>query len=152
MTPQRLVVGCLLWVAFASVLTGCVTGDARDTEPKDLPIAQQWNGRSACVVVDAPNRGAVVSSPLRVRGRARGNWFFEGDFPIVLKDANGKVIARGFATAKDEWMTEKFVPFEGTLEFKKPSAGDRGTLILKKDNPTGLPEHDDALKIPVSFK
>ena len=53
-------------------------------------------------------------------------------------------------------MTEEFVPFSAVLEFVTPTAGDpelnRGTLILQKDNPSGLPEHDDALEIPVVFK
>jgi hypothetical protein len=102
--------------------------------------------------VDSPTPGAVVTSPLAVRGKARGTWFFEGDFPLLLKDAGGKVIAEKYATAKGEWMTQDFVPFEGTLEFKKPSSYDRGTLIFKKDNPTGRPEHDDALEITVFFE
>jgi len=29
---------------------------------------------------------------------------------------------------------------------------DNGTLILEKDNPSGLPEHDDSLEIPVVLK
>jgi hypothetical protein len=112
----------------------------------------QGNCRSRYIVVDSPAPGAVVASPLRVRGRARGTWFFEGDFPIVLKDASEKIIAEGYVTAKAQWLTEKFVPFEGTLEFKKPSSWDRGTLLLKKDNPTGLRKHDDSLQLPVVFK
>jgi len=104
------------------------------------------------IVVDSPAAGTLVTSPLRVRGEARGIWFFEGDFPLVLTDGRGKVVAKGFCTAKKEWMTDDFVPFEGTLEFKKPSSGEKGMLILKKNNPTDLPEHDDALEIPVFFK
>lgn len=46
-------------------------------------------------------------------------------------------------------MTEEFVPFTATLRFTSP--GGHGTLILRKDNPSGLPEHDDALVIPVRF-
>jgi hypothetical protein len=102
--------------------------------------------------VDAPYPGELITSPIRVWGRARGTWFFERDFPIVLKDANGEIIAEGFVTAKDEWMTEKFVPFEGTLAFEKPKTVDRGTLTFEKDNPTDLPENDDAREIPVLFK
>ena len=67
-------------------------------------------------------------------------------------DEDGKVITKGFATAKSPWMTEKYVPFQGTIEFKKPSSSDKGTLVLKKDNPTGLGEHDDVLAIPVFLK
>jgi hypothetical protein len=49
-------------------------------------------------------------------------------------------------------MTEDFVPFTATIEFETPDYGDIGALILKKDNPSGLPEHDDAYEIPVRFK
>ena len=48
-------------------------------------------------------------------------------------------------------MTADYVEFEGKIQFKSQSAGQRGTLILKKDNPTGLAKFDDALKIPVNF-
>ena len=51
------------------------------------------------------------------------------------------------------------MPFEGTIEFENPSFpgvdeehfSRRGTLIFQKDNPSGLPEHDDALEIPILF-
>jgi len=109
------------------------------------------NCRHEFIVVQSPEPGAVISSPLKVRGRARGTWFFEGDFPLVLEDRKGRVIARGYVTAQGEWMTKKFVPFEGTLAFEKPAAGGRGTLVFKKDNPTDHPELDDVLELPVNF-
>jgi hypothetical protein len=117
-----------------------------------LKVWPRGNCKSGYIVVDAPYPGELITSPIRVWGCARGTWFFEGDFPIVLKDANGQIIAEGFVTAKGEWMTEKFVPFEGTLAFEKPKVFERGTITFKKDNPTGLAEHDDALEIPVLFK
>ncbi len=110
------------------------------------------NCRSEFIVIDTPAPGTLVSSPLTVRGRARGNWFFEGDFPLLLKDARGDVLARGYATAQGEWMTTGFVPFEGRLDFARPVGGDRGTLVLQKHNPTDLPQHDDAAEIPVFFR
>ncbi len=95
-----------------------------------------------------------VSSPLVVSGEARGPWFFEASFPVVLADWDGKIIAQGIARAQGEWMTEEFVPFEATLTYTLPVdiPYRRGTLILKKDNPSGLPEHDDAFEIPVTFR
>ena len=95
--------------------------------------------------------GDLIESPLLVTGEARGYWYFEASFPIVLVNWDGLIIANGFATAQGEWMTEEFVPFEGTIEFTKPSYGDNGALILQKDNPSNLPEFDDALEIPVKF-
>jgi len=96
--------------------------------------------------------GDSIESPLVITGEARGYWYFEASFPIVLVNWDGLIIANGFATAQDEWMTEDFVPFEGTLEFTKPSYGENGALILQKDNPSDLPEFDDALEIPIKFK
>jgi hypothetical protein len=49
-------------------------------------------------------------------------------------------------------MTDNFVPFESEIKFKMPKPGSRGTLILKKDNPTDLPEHDDELEIVIYFE
>jgi hypothetical protein len=118
-------------------------------------LVQVWpkgNCKSALIVVDAPTPGAVITSPLRVQGKARGVWFFEGDFPLLLMDSHRRVIAKGFATAKGEWMTQKFVSFEGILKFKKLEGSSMGTLAFIKDNPTDRPEFDDALEIPVCFK
>jgi hypothetical protein len=109
------------------------------------------NCRQDFIVVASPKAGDVIRSPLKIRGQARGTWFFEGDFPLILKDPKGRIIAQGYATARGQWMTKEFVPFEGTLKFEKPAVGGRGTLVFKKDNPTDRPELDDALELPISF-
>jgi hypothetical protein len=102
--------------------------------------------------VSYPRPGNTIESPVTIKGEARGYWFFEASFPVYILDWGGTPIARGVAEAKGEWMTEDFVPFEVTLTFLTPTRSDRGTLILKKDNPSGLKEHDDLLRIPVIFK
>jgi hypothetical protein len=107
--------------------------------------------RSDQIAVDLPERGAVVASPLEVRGRAHGTWFFEGDFPLVLLDGRGNLVAQGFATAQGEWMTTEFVPFSAVLRFESAAPGP-GRLILEKDNPSNRRELDDALVFPVVFK
>lgn len=102
--------------------------------------------------VSTPRPNQVISSPLTIEGEARGFWFFEGSFPIVLTDWDGLIIAEGIATAKGEWMTEGFVPFTATLEFKNPKYKNNGTLILRRDNPSGLSENDKALEIPIIYE
>jgi len=108
------------------------------------------------IQVEEPRANEVVSSPLVVKGKARGPWFFEASFPVILTDWDGRIIAQAPAQAQSEWMTEDFVPFTATLEFEKPEhingVVNRGSLILKKDNPSGLPEHDDALEFTVLFE
>jgi len=54
------------------------------------------------------------------------------------------------AQAQGDWMTENFVPFAATLDFTTPTTA-TGSLILEKDNPSGLPENDKQLTIPVKF-
>lgn len=107
--------------------------------------------KSDLIIINNPRPNQTVSSPILINGEARGNWFFEASFPIFLTDWDGRIIAEGYATAKSDWMTTEFVPFEATLEFSidKDIYSNKGTLILKKDNPSGLSEFDDALEIPV---
>lgn len=100
---------------------------------------------------DYPRPNQTISSPITIKGQARGNWFFEASFPVELTDMNGKIIAHGIAQAKGEWMTTDFVPYEVTLSFTTDMDGKTGFLVLKKDNPSGLPEHDDSLSIPIIF-
>ena len=97
-----------------------------------------------------PRPNQVISSPITVSGEARGYWFFEASFPVRLYDANNVEIALGIAQAQEDWMTEDFVPFEVVLDFEKPATAE-GTLVLERDNPSGLAENADALMIPVKF-
>src|SRR3989344_3568458 len=108
--------------------------------------------KSNLIRVLSPRPSEEIMSPLIITGEARGTWYFEASFPIVLVGWDGLIIAEGHAQAQGEWMTEEFVPFKATLIFKAPTYKNYGTLILRKDNPSGLPEHDDAIEIPVLFR
>lgn len=101
--------------------------------------------------ISEPRPNTLVTSPLTVKGMARGNWFFEANFPVKLFDGNGEFLAQGIAQATSEWMTTEFVPFETTLSFIVPTTTS-GTLLLSKDNPSGLPENTDALRVPLRFR
>lgn len=93
----------------------------------------------------------VVKSPFAIKGEARGTWYFEASFPVKLLDANGNILVQAPAQAQGEWMTTDFVPFEITLTFAKPATA-TGVLVLEKDNPSGLPQFADELRIPVKFQ
>jgi hypothetical protein len=100
--------------------------------------------------VTEPSPGSPVESPLVITGEARGMWYFEASFPVELVDAKGKVLATAIAQAEDDWMTENFVPFRATFTFAGPPPG-VGAVIFRRDNPSGLPEHDAELRVPVRF-
>jgi hypothetical protein len=110
------------------------------------------DNKSDLIVVVSPINNSEVSSPLVISGRARGTWFFEGSFPVELLDSYRNTIAQGHVTAQGEWMTEDFVKFIGSLQFNNYIKGQKGILVLKKDNPSGLVEYDDSVEVPVVFK
>ncbi len=108
-------------------------------------------GRDDRIHVFAPLPKSVISSPLEVRGEARGGWYFEGSFPITIKDESGQILGQGTAQAEGEWMTSEFVPFRATIIFV-PSGATTGSLVLSKDNPSGLPENAAEVTIPISLR
>jgi len=104
------------------------------------------------VVVFSPKRGQSIALPLTVSGVARGNWYFEASFPLELKDAAGNTIGQSHVMAQGDWMTTDYVPFSGEIDAKiKPPSGGRGTLIVHKDNPSGLPQFEDSREVPIIF-
>lgn len=104
------------------------------------------------IVVDFPKPNDKITSPLTITGKARGYWYFEASFPVELYDANNVLVplTPGYIMATGDWMTTDFVPFSATLTFTPP-ATPTGTLVLKKDNPSGDPAKDDSISIPVKF-
>lgn len=65
-----------------------------------------------------------------------------------LLDASGTELAAGSAHAQGDWMTTEQVPFRVVLDFEVAER-QRGTLILEKANPSGLPENAGERRLPV---
>lgn len=111
------------------------------------------------IQITSLNPGDTITSPITFTGEARGTWYFEASFPIFIVNWDGLIIGQGVAQAQEDWMTKKVVPFKATITFEKPDINDmnrayarRGAVIFKKDNPSGLPEHDAAVEIPIVFE
>ncbi len=106
------------------------------------------------ITLESPLPKSLITSPLVVKGKARGTWFFEGSFPIEMVNWDGLIIGEGYATAQGEWMTTEYVPFEGTITFTRPQDeySDKGWIILKKDNPSDNPALDNALEVEIQYK
>ena len=103
--------------------------------------------------VTSPTTGEAISSPVIVTGQARGSWYFEAQFPIEILDSNGQIIGQGPATAQSDWETTDYVPFTDTIILTTtPASGSSGTIVLKKDNPSGAAANDDSLSVPVDFQ
>jgi hypothetical protein len=109
------------------------------------------NASADLIKVENPFPGAVTGKSFTVVGTARGYWYFEASFPIELIDKNNKVIATAVAQAQGDWMTENFVPFRVEIKAPNDYIGP-ATLVLKNDNPSGLPENDKSVMIPINVE
>jgi len=98
--------------------------------------------------VYSPKAYESVKSPIEVSGIARGNWFFEASFPVKLISADGEILAETYATAKADWMTEEFVPFEASIVYSSDESI-AGRIILEKANPSDLPQYANSIEVPV---
>lgn len=120
--------------------------------PKGEHIKSPFENRSLddLIQVTSPLTDQEISSPLIIEGKARGFWYFEAVFPLMLADSRGSILARGLATAQADWMTEDFVPFIAKLEFT-PDYGKSGTLFLHNNNPSDNVDNNREKRIPILF-
>lgn len=101
--------------------------------------------------ISVPRPNGTIKSPAVIEGEARGFWFFEASFPVKLYDDKNNLLATAIAEAQSDWMTENFVKFKAVLSYDVEKAG-KGTLVLERDNPSGLPENADELRVPVKYE
>ena len=94
------------------------------------------------VVLEVPEENSAVSSTFAVEGLAPGTWFFEGQITGEVHNEDGTVLTTFPLVAEGEWMTEEHVKFKGKAEFDVPTSGETIVLVIKNDNPSGLPEND----------
>lgn len=136
-------------LSISAIIVLCTISSCKNdqTKTKELVQDEEFN---ELIQVTFPEAGTEINSPLEIQGRARGTWFFEGDFPIFLLDSNGKEMGVGIATAEGNWMTEDWVKFTATMEFQAPAVGE-AILVFQKSNPSDNRELDKSFKVPVKF-
>jgi hypothetical protein len=117
------------------------------TENNNEPVATVVDSD---IVVDSPKANDTVSSPLEIYGKAKGEWFFEAQFPIKILDEKGNIIAQTQAKALGDWMNEDPVPFKAVLDFSLPLSSS-ATLVLAQDDPSGQGNAEE-IKIPITVE
>jgi len=121
----------------------CRTPDGRTFTEAVVPAPE--------VLITEPQIAQIVTSPLTIKGKVRGTWFFEANIPILLKDENGEVLAQMGYMTSENWQTSDYINVETTLKFPAPST-DYGVLEIHNDNPSGMPENEKVYKVPIRFK
>ena len=116
--------------------------------------SQSTDNPAALIRLNNLDSGQTIQSPLTIEGSVPGSWFFEASFPIKIYDDSGRLLGTSVAQANppagETWMTDKLVPFKAELKFEQSTSAS-GTLVLEKDNPSGLPENAAQLRWPVQF-
>jgi len=144
-----ILVGVIAYMGFSQFSDTKQTNMVVMEESKEDPIQLQL--RDDEIVLDDLKAGDYITSPLLFSGQAHQSWFVDGTFPVRLEDAEGNVIAEGFArTEVDTVDTDEYVSYTAELTFADPSS-DVGILTLEKSNPENLPDGGYSYGISVTF-
>lgn len=92
-----------------------------------------------------------VSSEITYTNTSSDMITVELPFPRAVTGKDGNHLTQGIAQARGEWMTTEFVPFKADIKIPESYIGP-ATLILKKDNPSGLLEHDASISFPFTIE
>lgn len=148
---SRAVAALVITACASAVLVGAIyLWYAEDNYyPSVVPLVQKKG-----LHITSPKPGEVIASPLKITGYADGDsWVpFEAQLGTVgLFDESGNSLAFGYLLAPG-WLDNPGEPqnFELTLEFIAPLT-ENGTLVFANDNPSGLPEHERTLRLPIKF-
>lgn len=141
------VIVAMAWILFATPAPAHAPTVATTT-PATTPTSTSPEPMHTKVTVNAPLPNATVGKTFSVSGNAPGPWYFEATFPIQVRDKDGNLLAATHADAQTDWMTTGLVPFQATVNITDSYKGP-ATLILLKDNPSGLPENEDALEVSI---
>lgn len=108
-------------------------------------------GEKEGILVYSPKREEKIKSPLKIDGRAKRSWFFEGNFSAELYDENKNLLGKTNLTALEDWMKEDYVNFKGELFYKQPLTK-TGILKFLSANPSNLEQNQKFFEMPVIFE
>ena len=139
----------LAWLLFTTPAHApAVPQEATSTPADSKQQAPASEPLSSSVRVSSPAAGATVGQTFAISGAAPNGWYFEAVFPIMVRDADDNVLAHAQGRAQSDWMISGPVHFTATVTLERIYHG-AATLILLKDNPSGLPQNDDSVEVPI---
>ncbi len=122
------------------------------TYVEEIPEKITYTNASAdLITVTLPFPGAVVGREFSITGSARGTWYFEASFPVTILDKDGAILLQVPVQAQSDWMTTEFVPYKVDIKIPGTYTGP-ATIVLHKDNPSGMPQRDASISFPVTIE
>lgn len=136
-----IIIVVLAWILFTTpVPTTPATGSTSSPQTA-APLHAQ-------VTVTTPTANATLSHSFEVAGTAPNQWFNEAVFPIQVRDPNDNLIGASQGQAQGDWTQPGLVTFTSHMTVDSTYEGP-ANLILLKDNPSGLPQNDDSVTVPI---
>lgn len=122
--------------------------DNSDTSDEDEILLISDKGDN--IYIKEPKKNASIECNSKLIGTAKGSWFFEGSFPVLIFTKEGELIKSSYASATEDWMTDDYVDFEVEVNCAE-CEGKELEIMLNKDNPSGLEANEDRVSIDISF-
>lgn len=91
-----------------------------------------------------------IALPMTITGAVAGGWFFEGSFPVYIKDDQGTQLGIALATTPEDWMTSNPLPFSVVLPMVNYQGP--GMIVFTKDNPSGESQFDASFTLPIMIQ
>jgi len=104
------------------------------------------------IAITLEDFNSQLTCPLIIRGSVSGTWFFEAEFTVQLVSDKGTVATFLARAIEDNWMTEQPVNFLAEYDCTQCPEDTNLELRLQKSNPSGLPDFDDYVSLPISLK
>jgi hypothetical protein len=92
--------------------------------------------------------GAIIGSSYIVTGKAKYSWFFEGDFPVKLKDEYGTILSSTYAAALSSRKQPGWIPFRANIIYIA-APGTEARLVFELHNPSDTEGFQRAIEVPV---
>jgi len=116
--------------------------------PEDNIILREILGNKDDLISFSILPNSKVQGVVSYQGAVKGGYFFEVNILINILDANKNVLKTSNAIAMTDWMTIEPVEFEGNIDFTNLPKG-LAYIEIHNDNPSGLPENDKSVLIPI---
>lgn len=135
-------------IILAGVAINATVKNGSTVKIPENTIAREVLGNKSDLVSFSILPNSKVHGTVSYTGVIKGGYFFEGNILVNVLGANKNVLKRGNAMATGEWMTAGPVNFGGSVDFSGLQKGP-AYIEIHNDNPSGLPEHDKSVLIPV---
>ncbi|EKE05712.1 MAG: hypothetical protein ACD_19C00182G0040 [uncultured bacterium] len=116
--------------------------ELRIKTPTSIPIFKP-------LTINNLNDGDIITSPLEIIGNIDRNWTWEATFSIEIIDSNEKSLNTVPVSVIFNDEQSQTGSFSVLIPFTTKT--DNGFVVIHADNPSGLPQNDKSIKIPVKF-